>query len=110
MPIIRCMLCDEHGHYLEECAALELIHRWYPIERVYYVGLRVAQFTCPLCADNHLLEDCHYIPRLWLALASLRSAIVHLSREDDIDAESIGSSMTQAEEMSGSIMFLSAEE
>ena len=39
IPIIRCMLCDEHGHYLKECAALELIHRWYPIERVYYVGL-----------------------------------------------------------------------
>ena len=42
MPIIHCTLCDECGHYLEECVALELIHRWYPIKRVYYVGLRVA--------------------------------------------------------------------
>ena len=110
MPIIRCTLCDERGHYLEECAALELIHRWYPIERVYYVGLRATQFTCPLCADNHLLEDCHYIPRFRLALASLRSTIVLLSQEDDMDAKSIGSSMTQEKEMSGSIMFLTAEE
>ena len=109
MPIIRCTLCDECGHYLEECAALELIHRWYPIERVYYVGLQAAQFTCLLCTDNHLLEDCHYIPRFWLALASLCSTIVHRSQEDDMDAESIGSSMSQAEEMSMSIMFLSAK-
>ena len=110
MPIIRCMLCDERGHYLEECAALELIHRWHPIKRVYYVGLWATQFTCPLCADNHLLEYFHYIPRFQLALASLRSAIVRLSQEDDMDVESIGSSMTQVEEMSGSIIFLSTEE
>ena len=74
------------------------------------MGLWVEQFTCPLCTENHLLEDSHYIPRFLLALASLHSAIVHLSQEDDMDAESIGSSMTQAEEMNGSIMFLSAEE
>lgn len=37
--IIRSTLCDEHGHFLEECATLELIHSGYPIERVYYVGL-----------------------------------------------------------------------
>ena len=110
MPIICCTLCDERGHYLEEYTALEIIHRWYPIERVYYVGLRVAQFTCPLCTDNHLLEDCHYIPCFQLALASLCSAIVCLSQEDNMDVESTSSSMTQADEMSGSIMFLTAEE
>ena len=62
IPIICCTLCGEGGHNLEECATWEIIHRWYPIERIYYVGLRAAQFTCPLCTDNHLLEDCHYIP------------------------------------------------
>ena len=79
MTIIHCTLCDECGHYLEECAALELIHIWYPIEMVYNVGVQAVQFTCLLCADNHLLEDCHYLPRFRLALASLRSAIVRLS-------------------------------
>ena len=98
------MLCDECGHYLEECTALELIHKWYPIERVYYVGLWAAQFTCPLCTDNHLLEDCHYIPHFRLALASLHSAIVCLSQEDDMDVESTCSSMTQVDEMSRSFM------
>ena len=73
------------------------------------MGIWAAQFTCPLCTDNHLLEDCHYIPRLWLALASLRSAIVCLSQEDDMDFESTDNSMTQADEMSGSIMFLTVE-
>ena len=74
------------------------------------MGLRVTKFKFPLCTDNHLLEDFHYIPRFRLALASLRSSIVCLSREDDMDAKSIGNSMTQVEEMIGSIMFLSAEE
>ena len=110
MPIICCTLCDERGHFLEECAALELIHRWYLIERVYYLGLWAAQFTCPLCTDNHLLENCHYIAQFWLALASLRSTIVCLSQEDDMDVESTGNSITQDNEMSASIMFLTAEE
>ena len=88
-PVIRCTLCDERGHFLEECAILELIHRWYPIEWVYHVGLRATKFKCPLCADNHLLENCHYIPRFWLALASLCSAIINLSQEYDMDTDSM---------------------
>lgn len=110
IPNIRFTLCDERGHFLEECVALELIHRWYPIKRVYYVRLREAQFTCPLCADKHLLDNVHYIPRFWLTLASLRASIVRLSQEDDMDAKSTRSSMTQEDVMSGSIMFLTTEE